>query len=51
MPEPLASVLATSPGAPVLAAVRSHAPALWRLPALLAGSLVGAALQLQQPLL
>lgn len=51
MPEPLASVLATSPGAPVLAAVRSHAPALWRLPALLAGSLVGAALQLQQPVL
>ncbi|KRC23883.1 competence protein ComEC [Acidovorax sp. Root217] len=34
-----------------MAVARSHAPALWRLPALLAGSLLGAALQLQQPVL
>jgi len=51
MPELHATVIAaTATGTPV-AVARSHAPALWRLPALLAGSLVGAALQLQQPVL
>lgn len=51
MPELHATVIAaTATGTPV-AVARSHAPALWRLPALLAGSLLGAALQLQQPVL
>ena len=51
MPELHATVIAaTATGTPV-AIARSHAPALWRLPALLAGSLLGAALQLQQPVL
>ncbi len=51
MPELSTTVIAaTATGTPV-AVARSQAPALWRLPALLAGSLVGAALQLQQPVL
>ncbi len=51
MPELHATVIAaTATGTPV-AVARSHAPAQWRLPALLAGSLMGAALQLQQPVL
>ncbi len=51
MSDPLAAAVVARPAGVAVAALRSHVPALWRLPALLAGSLVGAALQLQQPVL
>lgn len=51
MPEPHAAVINPSPAGVPLAVLRSRALPLWRVPALLVGSLVGAALQLQQPVL
>ncbi len=44
-------MIAASPTSVPVVAARSHAPSPWRLPALLAGSLLGAALQLQQAVL